>query len=134
MASCEGFRQLLEEEDPTLFPQGGLGKLGSSSSPFVLVHCLEAERKPGRPGPASERSPFLLLCNFLFRPAAILDAPGGPVLIRVLACSRAVPEGCVAMQFQSESGRAEQGWGQIPYGSVGAAEEGAAVQSDVKGG
>lgn len=48
-----------------------------------------------------------MLCDFLFRPAAILDAPGGPVLIRVPACSRAVPEGCVAMQFQSESGRAE---------------------------
>lgn len=93
------------------------GSLGSSSDPFVLAHCLEAERKPGSPGPESERSPFLLLCDFLFRPAAILHGPGGPVLIRVPACSRAVPEGCVAVQFQSESGRGGEragvGWGGV---------------------
>lgn len=80
-----------------------------------------------------------MLCDFLFRPAAILHGPGGPVLIRVPACSRAVPEGCVAVQFQSESGRVEgrggvRKGGQIPYGRAGAAEEGAAVQSGVKGG
>lgn len=84
-----------------------------------------------------------MLCDFLFRLAAILHGPGGPVLIRVPACSRAVPEGCVAVQFQSESGRGGEGrgqgwggvgWGQIPYGRAGAAEEGAAVQSEVKGG
>lgn len=78
-----------------------------------------------------------MLCDFLFRPAAILHGPGAPVLIRVPACSRAVPEGCAAVQFQSESGKGEGrggvGWGQIPYGRAGAAEEGAAVQSEVKG-
>ena len=69
-----------------------------SVCPPSPAHCLEPDRKPGRPGPESERRLFLLLC-FLFRPAAILHAPGGPVLIRVPACSRAVPEVCVAIEF-----------------------------------
>lgn len=68
-----------------------------SVCPPSPAHCLEPDRKPGRPGPESERRLFLLLC-FLFRPAAILHAPGGPVLIRVPACSRAVPEVCVAIE------------------------------------
>lgn len=65
-----------------------------SVCPPPLAHCLEPDRKPGRPGPESERRLFLLPCDcFLFRPEAILHAPGGPVLVRVPACSRAVPEG-----------------------------------------
>lgn len=81
----------------------------SPFSPFLsvcppsLTHCLDPDRKPGRPGPDSESRLFLLLCDcFLFTPAASLHAPGGPVLIRVPACSRAVPEGCVAVGFPSE--------------------------------
>lgn len=83
-----------------------------SVCPPSLAHCLEPDRKPGRPGPESERRPFLLLCDFLFRPAAILQAPGGPALIRVPACSRAVPEDCVAIEFPSETGgKGGGGWG-----------------------
>lgn len=86
--------------EPTLSLWGGGGAVLTSLLALFLcvlgplTHCLEPDRKPGRPGPASERRPFLLLCDFLFRPAAILQAPGGPALIRVPACSRAVPEGC----------------------------------------
>lgn len=100
----EASRQLLR--DPTLVCKGGLCFPVSSLPLFLsvcppsLAHCLDPDRKPGRPGPESERRLFLLLCDcFLFTPAASLHAPGGPVLIRVPACSRAVPEGCVAAEF-----------------------------------
>lgn len=67
--------------------EGGLCSVSSLSR--AVPHCLDPDRKP-------ERRLFLLLCDcFLFTPAAILHAPGGPDLIRVPACSRAVPEGCV---------------------------------------
>lgn len=92
-----------------------------SVCPPSLAHCLEPDRKPGRPGPESERRRlFLLLCDcFLFRPETILHAPGGPVFMRVPACSRAVPEGCVAGEFPGEKrgGRARRV--EIPYGGGG---------------
>lgn len=93
--------------------------------PGPLTHCLEPDRKPGRPGPASERRPFLLLCDFLFRPAAILQAPGGPALIRVPACSRAVPEGCAGHggppqpQHPCQHGVGWRGWSGEREGRAG---------------
>lgn len=83
-----------------------------SARPPSLAHCLDPDRKPERPAPESERRLFLLLCDcFLFTPAAILHAPGGPDLIRVPECSRAVPEGCVAVQFPSEKRKEGGGLG-----------------------
>lgn len=114
----EASRQLLR--DGTLVCKGGLCfpvsslPLLLSVCPPSLAHCLDPDRKPGRPGPESERRLFLLLCDcFLFTPAAILHAPGGPVLIRVPACSRAVPEGCVATTVfpkWEEKGKSGRRW------------------------
>lgn len=114
--------------EPTLSLWGGGAVLTSLLALFLcvlgpLTHCLEPDRKPGRPGPASERRPFLLLCDFLFRPAAILQAPGGPALIRVPACSRAVPEGCAGHGGPPtppyQHGVRWRGWGREREGRAG---------------
>lgn len=111
--------QAAAERPDTVSLGGGLC-FKSPFSPFLsicppsLAHCLDPDRKPGRLGPESERRLFLLLCDcFLFTPAASLHAPGGPVLIRVPACSRAVPEGCGRRVPEWEEGKIKKtkmGW------------------------
>lgn len=103
--------QAAAERPDTVSLGGGLC-FKSPFSPFLsicppsLAHCLDPDRKPGRLGPESERRLFLLLCDcFLFTPAASLHALGGPVLIRVPACSRAVPEGCGRRVPEWEEGK-----------------------------
>ena len=59
-----------------------------------------------------------------------MHAPGGPVLIRVPACSRAVPEGCVAVQFPSEEGEMDPVW--LVRKRVCVCEEGEVIQSEMK--
>lgn len=96
---------MVVEKFPGNTASSGRAVLSSLLSHFSppLAHCLDPDRKSGRPGPESERKLFLLLCDcFLFILVAILHDPGGPVLIRVPTCSRAVPEGCVAIESRAE--------------------------------